>query len=301
MGISIIISFLFILAIVISIWTAIARRGVSRKIAFFFIGVFLILLVTVPTSLFTISTGEVGVVKVFGEVRETVDPGMHFRFWLTSEVVIYDIKTREIPLTFEAYSKDAQIVTGQLAIQYQIMPEKVMEINRQYGAAEVLEQKLHAVILERAKSVFADRGAMLIVETRSVLSGEIENRIVPVLDQYYVSLTMVALSDIAFNAAFENAVEQKMIAEQEKLRADYDKERAIIKAEEQLAVAEREAKAVIEKANGDAKALQIMQEAWSALSPEVKEAMLRQTFYEKWDGVLPGVMSGDSIDLIIGR
>jgi len=237
---------------------------------------------------------------VFGEVREIVAPGMHCRLWLTSEVVKYDIKTREIPLAFEAYSKDAQIVTGQLAVQYQIMPDMVMEINRQYGSAEVLEQKLHAVILERAKSVFADRGAMLIVETRSVLSGEIENRIKQVIDQYYVTLTMVALSDIAFNAAFESAVEQKMIAEQEKLRADYDKERAIIKAEELLAVAEREAKAVIEKASGDAKALQIMQEAWSTLSPEVKEAMLRQTFYEKWNGVLPEVMSGDSMDLIIG-
>jgi regulator of protease activity HflC (stomatin/prohibitin superfamily) len=155
--------------------------------------------------------------------------------------------------------------------------------------------------LERAKSVFADRGAMLIVETRSVLSGEIEKRIVPVIDQYYVTLTMVALADIAFNEAFENAVEQKMIAEQEKLRADYDKERAIIKAEELLAVAEREAKAVIQKAQGDAEALRIMQEAWSALSPEVKEAMLKQTFYEKWNGVLPEVMSGDSMDLIIGR
>jgi regulator of protease activity HflC (stomatin/prohibitin superfamily) len=216
-------------------------------------------------------------------------------------VEIYDIKTREIPLEFEAYSKDAQIVSGQLAVQYQLQPDMVMEINRQYGSVSVLEQKLRAVILERAKSVFADRGAMLIVETRSILSSEIEKRIVPVVNQYYVTLTMVALSDIAFNTAFENAVEQKMIAEQEKLRADYDKERAIIKAEELLAVAEREAKAVIKKAEGDAEALRIMQMAWSSLSPEVKEAMLRQTFYEKWNGVLPEVMSGDSLDLIIGR
>ncbi|MCL1905422.1 MAG: prohibitin family protein [Clostridiales bacterium] len=286
---------------VLSAAAAIRTKGALRKAAIACALLCLILLAVIPASLVFISTGEMGVVKVFGEARQTIGPGMHWRFWLSDTVEIYDIKTREIPLQFEAYSKDAQIVTGQLAVQYQVKPEKVMDINRQYGSVTVLEQKLQAVILERAKSVFADRGAMLIVETRSVLSGEIEKRIVPVVDQYFVTLTMVALSDIAFNTAFENAVEQKMIAEQEKLRADYDKERAIIKAEEQLAVAEREAKSVIAKAQGDAEALRIMQEAWSALSAEVKEAMLRQTFYEKWDGVLPEVMSGESLDLIIGR
>ncbi|MCL1905853.1 MAG: prohibitin family protein [Clostridiales bacterium] len=301
MGIKFILSAVLMLFTVLSVVAAVKTRGIQRKMMLACAAICLILLAAVPASLVFISTGEVGVVKVFGEAKHSIGPGMHWRFWLSDTVEVYDIKTREIPLHFEAYSKDAQIVSGQLAVQYQVKADNVMEINRQYGSVAVLEQKLQAVILERAKSVFADRGAMLIVETRSVLSGEIEKRIVPVVDQYYVNLTMVALSDIAFNAAFENAVEQKMIAEQEKLRADYDKERAIIKAEEQLAVAEREAKAVIAKAQGDAEALRIMQEAWSALSAEVKEAMLRQTFYEKWDGVLPEVMSGDTLDLIIGR
>ena len=301
MGIKFILAVGLGLLIVLGVLAAIKGKGTQRKLALAVTALCLILLAIGPASLVFISTGEVGVVKVFGEAKQSIGPGMHWRFWLSDTVEIYDIKTREIPLQFEAYSKDAQIVTGQLAVQYQVKADKVMDINRQFGSVVVLEQKLQAVILERAKSVFADRGAMLIVETRSVLSGEIENRIVPVIDQYFVNLTMVALSDIAFNTAFENAVEQKMIAEQEKLRADYDKERAIIKAEEQLAVAEREAKAVIAKAQGDAEALRIMQEAWSALSAEVKEAMLRQTFYEKWDGVLPEVMSGEALDLIIGR
>jgi len=140
---------------------------------------------------------------------------------------------------------------------------------------------------------------MLIVESRLALSGEIEERIVAVIEHYYVNVTAVALADIAFNDAFENAVEQKMVAEQEKLRAEYDKEKAIIKAEELLEVAEREAKAVIQKAQGDAEALKIMQAAWSSLSAEVKEAMLKQMFFEKWNGTLPEVMAGDSLNLII--
>jgi len=302
MVIKVIIGALILGVVAILIVVAFASRAKKGRMIAFIIcaavgfGAFCV----IPGSVFSISTGELGVVKVFGEARYVVTPGINFRLWLTNTVERYDIKTREIDLTFQAYSKDAQTVTGQIAVQYQIKPDMVLEINRQFGSLEVLEQKLRAVITERAKSVFSDKGAMNIVETRSALSGEIEQRITPALEQYHVTITMVALADISFNDAFENAVELKMIAEQEKLRADYDKERAIIKAEEQLAVAEREAKAVIMKAQGDAEALRIMQEAWSALSSEVKEAMLRQAFYEKWNGILPEVMAGDSIDLILG-
>ncbi|MCL1830566.1 MAG: prohibitin family protein [Oscillospiraceae bacterium] len=288
----------YVLALTVLQRNARHKTGLSRFL-FILATIFLILLIVVPGSIFSISTGEVGVVKVFGEAKHTVSPGIHFQFWLSNTVERYDIKTREINLVFEAYSKDAQTITGILAIQYQIMPDKLIEINSQYGSVNALEERLKAIIIERAKSVFSDKGAMVIVEGRSSLSGEIEQRIAPMMEPYYVTVTAVALEDISFNDAFESAVEQKMVAEQEKLRAEYDKEKAIIKAEEALAVAEREAKAVIEKAQGDAEALLIMQEAWSSLTPEVKEAMLTEMFYAKWNGVLPEVMSGDSIDLIL--
>ena len=300
MGITLILG-VVLAAITLFLLITAVKTQVKNTRMYLFIGAFIALLATLilPMSFVVISTGEIGVVKVFGEAKSTINAGINFVPWITSEVNVYDVKTREINLDFQAYSKDAQTVTGQIAIQYQIQPEMVMEINRQYGSTTILEEKIRAVIIERAKSVFSDKGAMLIVESRSALSAEIEDRILPTMSQYHVSITMVALADISFNDAFENAVEQKMVAEQEKLRAEYDKERAIIKAEENLEVAQREAQSAVAKANGDAEALRIMQSAWSSLSAEVKEAMLRQTFYEKWNGILPDVMAGDSVDLIL--
>ena len=300
MGITTVLGAIMI-AVTVFLFVSAVKSHVKKTKMYLFIASFVLLIATliIPMSFVVISTGEIGVVKVFGEAKNTINAGINFVPWITSEVNVYDVKTRELNLDFQAYSKDAQTVTGQLAIQYQIQPEMVMDINRQYGSTTILEEKLKAVIIERAKSVFSDKGAMLIVESRSALSGEIEERIKPTMGQYHVSITMVALADISFNDAFENAVEQKMVAEQEKLRAEYDKERAIIKAEENLEVAQREAQSAVAKANGDAEALRIMQSAWSSLSAEVKEAMLRQTFYEKWNGILPNVMAGDSVDLIL--
>lgn len=301
MGIKIILAILFLIFIVGGFVGAYLADGKLKKLLIAAASVSVVMFLLLPWSFFSISTGEMGIVKVFGEATEIVTPGMHYKFWVVNSIERYDIKTREIKLEFQAYSKDAQTVTGQLAVQYQINPDMVMEINRQYGSLTVLESKLQAIMLERAKSVFSDKGAMVIVENRSSLSGEIEQRIKPMMEQYYVTLTTIALEDISFNEAFETAVEQKMVAEQEKLRAEYDKEKAVIKADERLAVAEREAQSAIQKAQGDAESLRIMQSAWSTLSPEVKEAMLRQTFYEKWNGVLPEVMAGDTLDLLIDR
>ena len=48
-----------------------------------------------------------------------------------------------------------------------------------------------------------------------------------------------------------------MIAEQEKLKAEYEKERAIIQAEQALEVAKKDAQAQIEKATAQAKSIEL--------------------------------------------
>ena len=64
----------------------------------------------------------------------------------------------------------------------------------------------------------------------------------------------VVLTNIDFSDAFEKTVEDKMIAEQEKLKAEYEKETAIVNAEKELEVAKLAAQAKIESAKADAQA-----------------------------------------------
>jgi regulator of protease activity HflC (stomatin/prohibitin superfamily) len=115
---------------------------------------------------------------------------------------------------------------------------------------------------------------------------------------------MVVVTDITFSEAFENTVEDKMIAEQEKLKAEYEKEKAIIQAEQQLEVAKKEAEAQLEKAKkeaeskeliaeADAKALQIVKDAWDAIPEDVRAIMLQEMAIEQWNGELPDTMVGD--------
>lgn len=247
----------------------------------------------VPFSIKTVDATEVVVVKHWGEAQETRQSGTHFDFWVAKSYVYYPITTQEINEQIEAYSQDAQPMTASLVVQYKINPSQVIEITKEYGDNNTLKSRIQSIAEERVKSVLSNKQAMAIIETRATLSADIVNAMDGIFDKYHITISNVVINDITFSQAFESAVEQKMIAEQEQLKAEYERQKKITEADALLEVAKKEALASIEKSKGDAEALQIMQEAWDSLSTEVKEVMLKQLAIERWDGKLPQTMVGD--------
>ena len=247
------------------------------------------------TAYVQVEAGHVLLVKQMGKPVDVRGPGPTIVIPIYNETVDYSTMTIQIERKFEVYSSDAQRMNAILVVQYSIDPTKVIEIAQTYGTQDMLETKITQVIEERAKTVFSSRKAMTIIENRATMGGVLHDAVSPLGDNYYIHISVVVANDIKFSPTFEESVELKMVAEQEMLRADFEKQRAIIQAEAQKEVAVREAEAVVARANGDAEALTIMQQAWSSLGPEVKEAMLRQQFYERWNGVLPQVLSGGDL------
>ena len=96
---------------------------------------------------------------------------------------------------------------------------------------------------------------MKIIEERASISPDVEKAVKAAVDSsYYVEVHTVVLTNIDFTDAFEKVVEEKMIAEQEKLKAEYEKEKAIIKAEQELETAKLQADAKLYAAQQDAEA-----------------------------------------------
>jgi len=261
--------------------------------------VVLLAIIIVFPSLFTVQTGEMATVRRFGVVTEAVPPGLHFRLWFIHSIDIYDVTVRQLRFAFDAYSIDAQNVQGLVTVQFMLNQQSIVQIATEYGRIEALEQRLFGVMAQEVQNVVALKSAMEIVETRAFLSQEIHSRLNEITTQFHVTITAVALESIEFSDAFERAVEQRMIAEQAMMQAEFERDRAIVLAEQQREVAAIEAEAILLKAAADAEALRIMQGAWGDLADTVKDAMLRQLFFENWDGVLPNVMAGDQMGLIL--
>ena len=215
-----------------------------------------LLIFTVPGSFHTVESGQIAVVKHLGEAKVVRTPGTYFDFWLTEKYEIYDSKVQNMDIGTQAYSKDAQTMTIAMTVQYKINTDKAIDIANQYGSIEILGNRIESIATEKAKATLSSYSAMEIIETRSNISPTVENTIKSaVSEDYCVDIVAVVLTNIDFSAAFEKTVEDKMIAEQEKLKAEYEKETAIVNAEKELEVAKLDAQAKIEKAKAEAQAV----------------------------------------------
>jgi regulator of protease activity HflC (stomatin/prohibitin superfamily) len=242
--------------------------------------------IIVPFSFHTINTGEVAVVKHLGKITHVREAGTCFDFWMINSYQKYDTKVQNVEITTAAYSSDAQTMDVVMTLQYQIMPEHVTDIATQYGTLDVLQNRIQSIVIEKTKAVLSAHKAMDIIATRANISPEVEAAVKAAVDEdYFVSITAVVLTNIDFSDSFEKAVEDKMVAEQAKLKADYDNET-------KLAKAEADAKALMIQAEAEAKANEL-------LTKSLTDQVLEAKFYEKWDGKLPQVMGEGSAILDI--
>lgn len=217
--------------------------------------VFTVLFLIVPFSIHTVQSGEIAVVKRFGKAVDTRGPGIHWDFWITKSYDKYDTKVKQMTIDAPAYSSDAQTMDAEIVIQFQIQQDHAIDIVNNYGSLEMLSARIQAIAIEKTKTVLSSKSAMNIIETRATISPAVEEAIrKAVTSEYYVNIVSVVITNIDFSDAFESTVEDKMIAEQQKLKAEYEKEKAIIQAEQELEVAKLEAQAVVAKAEGDATA-----------------------------------------------
>ncbi len=252
--------FLFVLLAVVGIVLVVWKLHKAPRTKPHFIGIVLAFvglmgLVIVPGSFHTVEAGEIAVVKHLGEARNVRTPGTYFDLWLTETYEYYDSKVQNMNITTQAYSKDAQTMSIAMNVQYKIDDRKVIDIANQYGTIDLLANRIESIATEKTKATLSSYSAMNIIETRSKISPLVEETIKSAVDEEYcVEIVAVVLTNIDFSAAFEKTVEDKMIAEQEKLKAEYEKEIAIVNAEKELEVAKLQAQAKLEKAKADAEA-----------------------------------------------
>lgn len=257
--------------------------------------------IIVPFSFHTVSSGEVAVVKHLGKIEDVKTAGTHYNVWFTNSYVKYDTKVQNIDVTTMAYSSDAQTMSIQMTIQYQIISDKVVDIATQYGSSDVLQSRIQSIAIEKSKSVLSAHKAMDIIANRASISPAVEEAIMAAVgEEYFVDITAVVLTNIDFSDAFEQAVEDKMIAEQAKLKADYENDMKIAKAAAEAEAKLKEAEAAIEIAKAQAEALKIAAnaeaEANKIIDASITDKIIEKILADAWDGKLPVVTgNGDYI------
>lgn len=260
---------IIILGIVGAVIASVVDNGAVKVIGVLLCIAMVFAFICVPFSFHTVDTGEVAVVKHLGKAKEVKTAGTHYDFWMTNKYQKYDGKVQNIDIETAAYSSDAQTMTVQMTLQYQVLTDKVMDIAAQYGTLDALTTRINAIATEKTKSVLSSHKAMDIIANRQDMSPAVEEAIRQAVgEEYFVNVVAVVLTNIDFSDAFETAVEEKMIAEQKQLKAEYD------------------AAAKVTAAEAEAKANQLLEKS-------LTDKILEEMFIDKWDGKLPEVMAGE--------
>ena len=260
--------------------------------------VLIIAFIIVPFSFHTVNTGEIAVVRHLGAITHTREAGTNFDLWILNSYEKYDTKVQNVDILASAYSSDAQTMEITMTLQYQIMPDKVVDIATQYGSLEVLQSRIQSIAVEKTKAVLSSYKAMDIIAQRAQISPAVELAIKDAIgNDYFVKVNTVVLTNIDFSDAFEAAVEDKMIAEQAKLKADYENEKKVALAEAEAQAKLKEAEAEIEIAKAKAEALKIAAEAEAEanriITESITQELLNKIIAESWNGELPNTVVGD--------
>ena len=290
MAIGFILGFVFVAACVgCAVWAYKSfddANQVSGTVATILSIVLALAFILVPFSFHTVDTGEIAVVKRLGEAKYERTAGTHFDWWFINSYQIYDSKVQNVEITTAAYSSDAQTMDIAMTMQYQILSDKATEIAKQYGSLDALQNRIQAIVTEKVKAVLSSHKAMDIIADRSAMSPAVEDAVRNAIgEDYYVNIVTVVLTNIDFSDAFESAVEEKMIAEQKQLKAEYENQTKI-------AQAEADAKAKLLAAEAEAKANELLQKT-------LTDKILQEMYIDKWDGKLPSVVAGEETGLMI--
>ena len=250
----------------------------------------------IPSSFHQVEAGQVAVMKSLGKIVGTRMPGTYFDFCLTSKYIYFDTTVQKLDINTNSYSSDAQTMNIQMTVQYRIDPSKAENILTEYSNMSSLAQRIEKVADDNVKSILSKYTAMKIIETRSMISPEVEQTIKEAVgNRYYVQVTAVNLTNIDFTDEFEKAVEDKVVAEQQK-------EAAITKAEQELEVAKLTAQAKIEAARGDAESQKIIAsasaEAMALKSVDLAKSLgftVNETYIQNIETLFEMVETGEKI------
>ena len=242
-----------------------AKKIVSRVI----IGLFALIIIFGAFG--TVGAGERGVLLQFGAVKDKVfDEGLYIKIPLIQRVVIMDVKIQKDEIPATASSKDLQIVTSRIALNYHLAPESVNKIWQEIGK-NYNTRIIAPAIQESVKAETAKFTAEELITKREIVKEQIKANLAERLLENFIVVDEFNIIDFDFSEAFNAAIEAKVKAEQLKLKAEMDLQRIRVEAEQKIAEAE-----------GKAKAIQIEAQALRANAQVVE---LR--WIEKWDGKVP--------------
>ncbi len=244
----------------------------------------LIALYVVFASWYIVDQGERAVVLRLGATVGEAGPGPHFKIpWVDTVRLITVQNQNRRYQALEAYSRDQQPANLTVSVTFVVSdPSAVYE---QYGDLDGAVMRLvDPRVMSETKSIFGQYDAVRAIQERVALNEDFSQAVTSAVTGP-INIISVQIENIDFSEAYEQSVEQRMLAQVE-----------IQRREQNLRTTEVEAQIARTRAEGEAEAIRLRGEAEAAAIRARADALranadlVQLQAVEKWDGKLPTTM-----------
>ena len=223
-----------------------------------------------------IGAGERGVVLRWGAYEgKIMQPGLNWKTPISQKVVHMDVQTQKEEIDVSAASKDLQTVTARIAINYHPDPSKVGELYVDVGTG-YQDRIIAPAIQEAVKAATAKYTAEELITKRELVKGEAQTLLSARLTSSNIIIENLSIVNFDFSPSFNKAIEDKVTAEQEALKAKNNLEQVKFEAQQS-----------IEKAKALAESITIQARA---ITSQGGADYVKLQAINKWDGKLPTQM-----------
>ncbi|OGT45734.1 MAG: hypothetical protein A3E83_04685 [Gammaproteobacteria bacterium RIFCSPHIGHO2_12_FULL_41_20] len=249
----------------------------------------LIIVIIVLAAIVTIAALSVGVVPAgykgvllrFGAVTgEIKGEGLYYKIPFVESVVLMSIQIEKYTSQTTASSKDLQVVTTEVTLNYQLEADKVAQIYRTMRQ-DYEHRIIQPFVQEAVKSVAANFDAEQLITQRPVVKKQLQDLLTTRLKELGIYVVELSITEFQFTQVFQDSIEAKVKAVQQALEA-----------ENALRRVEFEAKQAIVKARAEATGLELQKAQITEQLLELRKIEVQKAAVEKWNGVMPSVVTG---------
>ena len=242
-----------------------------------------------------VDAGNLGIVTKWGEIQDVaLQEGIHFRTPVKTQIINISTRVHKMEASATASSKDLQVVSTKIALNYRIDAARIVEVFRNVGTRLIVENTIiDPALQESLKQATAQYTAEELITKRQQVKETLGESIKVTLAKSDILVTELSITDFQFDAQYQQAVESKQVAEQRALTATNDLARIKVEAEQAEAKARGTANAMLARAEAEAKAQELLRKT---ISPEI--VYLRAV--EKWDGKQPTIVGEGGAILDLG-
>ncbi|MDR1032873.1 MAG: prohibitin family protein [Candidatus Nomurabacteria bacterium] len=217
-----------------------------------------------------VNTSEVAVITEFGEVRGSVGEGFHVKSpWQDYNII--QVSQVQVSESYTVATNDLQSVTMTVTAQIMVNPENVTELYRKFlgGHVDGIVKPNMASDFKSSVSAYALED---LIKDRSGVQSTMLAGLGRSMESYGINVISIQVSDLTYSDEYKAAVERKVIAAQDKETANM-----------QFQIAEVQAKTNRE------------------LAASLDDELLAKMIIERWNGVLPLYVGGESsgLDLLL--